>query len=111
MASVIFAGQLIGAIVLPQMLFHQIQLMVSAWLARVYAEHCKPPPVTIDLIGNRRVAFFSGWARCFRSQIAHSTIYIPKLFAIRSDRRTLCRHMPKLPLHSLGCCSNRHEAN
>ena len=38
MASVIFAGQSIGAIVLPLMLFHQIQLMVCAWLARVYAE-------------------------------------------------------------------------
>jgi sodium/bile acid cotransporter 7 len=36
MASVIFAGQPIGAIVLPLMLFHQIQLMVCAWLAREY---------------------------------------------------------------------------
>lgn len=39
MAGVIFAGQSIGAIVLPLMLFHQIQLMVCAWLARVYALH------------------------------------------------------------------------
>ena len=38
MASVIFAGQSIGAIVLPLMLFHQIQRMVCAWLARVYAD-------------------------------------------------------------------------
>ncbi|WP_411034063.1 bile acid:sodium symporter family protein [Shinella sp. BYT-45] len=38
MAGVIFAGQPIGAIVLPLMLFHQIQLMVCAWLARIYAE-------------------------------------------------------------------------
>ena len=38
MASVIFAGQSIGAIVLPLMLFHQIQLMVCAWLARTYAD-------------------------------------------------------------------------
>jgi sodium/bile acid cotransporter 7 len=37
MANVIFAGQSIGAIVLPLMLFHQIQLMVCAWLARRYA--------------------------------------------------------------------------
>jgi solute carrier family 10 (sodium/bile acid cotransporter), member 7 len=37
MAGVIFAGQPIGAIVLPLMLFHQIQLMVCAWLARIYA--------------------------------------------------------------------------
>ncbi|MGD9479167.1 bile acid:sodium symporter family protein [Shinella sp. G-2] len=41
MASVIFAGQSIGAIVLPLMLFHQIQLMVCAWLARVYADRHK----------------------------------------------------------------------
>ena len=41
MASVIFAGQSIGAIVLPLMLFHQIQLMVCAWLARVYADRQK----------------------------------------------------------------------
>jgi solute carrier family 10 (sodium/bile acid cotransporter), member 7 len=50
MASVIFAGQSIGAIVLPLMLFHQIQLMVCAWLARVYADRQKsaetaPAPV------------------------------------------------------------------
>jgi solute carrier family 10 (sodium/bile acid cotransporter), member 7 len=38
MANVIFAGQPIGAIVLPVMLFHQIQLMVCAWLAKHYAE-------------------------------------------------------------------------
>ena len=37
-AGVIFAGQSIGAVVLPLMLFHQIQLMVCAWLARIYAE-------------------------------------------------------------------------
>ena len=38
MANVIFAGGAIGAIVLPVMLFHQIQLMACAWLARHYAE-------------------------------------------------------------------------
>jgi len=38
MANVIFAGQNIGAIVLPIMLFHQAQLMACAWLARRYAE-------------------------------------------------------------------------
>lgn len=38
MASVIFAGQSIGAIVLPIMLFHQIQLMVCAVIAQKYAE-------------------------------------------------------------------------
>lgn len=38
MAGVIFAGQSIGAIVLPLMLFHQIQLIVCAWIARSFAE-------------------------------------------------------------------------
>ncbi len=38
MASVLFAGQSLGLIVLPLMLFHQIQLMVCAALARRYAE-------------------------------------------------------------------------
>jgi solute carrier family 10 (sodium/bile acid cotransporter), member 7 len=37
MASVIFAGQNIGLIVLPLMLFHQIQLMACAVLARRFA--------------------------------------------------------------------------
>ena len=37
MANVIFAGQGIGAIVLPLMLFHQIQLMVCAVIAQKYA--------------------------------------------------------------------------
>lgn len=36
MATVIFAGQNIGAIILPVMLFHQIQLMVCAVMARNY---------------------------------------------------------------------------
>jgi solute carrier family 10 (sodium/bile acid cotransporter), member 7 len=38
MASVLFAGQSLGLIVLPLMLFHQIQLMVCAALARRYAQ-------------------------------------------------------------------------
>ena len=37
MATVLLAGQPIGLIVLPLMLFHQIQLMVCAWLAKRYA--------------------------------------------------------------------------
>jgi solute carrier family 10 (sodium/bile acid cotransporter), member 7 len=37
MANAIFAGQPIGAIVLPIMLFHQIQLMVCAVIAQRYA--------------------------------------------------------------------------
>lgn len=42
MASVIFAGQNIGAIVLPLIFFHQIQLMVCAILARNYAASARP---------------------------------------------------------------------
>jgi sodium/bile acid cotransporter 7 len=38
MASVLLAGQSVGLIVLPLMLFHQIQLMVCAWLAKRYAK-------------------------------------------------------------------------
>jgi solute carrier family 10 (sodium/bile acid cotransporter), member 7 len=38
MASVIFAGQPIGAIVLPLMLFHQVQLMACAVIAQKYAD-------------------------------------------------------------------------
>ena len=37
MANVLFAGQAVGVIVLPLMLFHQIQLMACAALARRYA--------------------------------------------------------------------------
>jgi len=37
MASVIFAGPQLGLIVLPLMLFHQLQLIVCAFLARRYA--------------------------------------------------------------------------
>jgi sodium/bile acid cotransporter 7 len=37
MASVLFAGQPVGLIILPLMLFHQIQLMACAALARRYA--------------------------------------------------------------------------
>jgi solute carrier family 10 (sodium/bile acid cotransporter), member 7 len=37
MAKVLFAGHPLGLIVLPIMLFHQIQLMTCAVLARRYA--------------------------------------------------------------------------
>ncbi|MEK1890273.1 MAG: bile acid:sodium symporter family protein [Phyllobacterium sp.] len=42
-ATVIFAGQSIGSIVLPLMLFHQIQLMVCAVIAQKYADTAKQP--------------------------------------------------------------------
>lgn len=41
MAAAIFAGQSIGAIVLPIMLFHQIQLMACAVIAQRYARKAK----------------------------------------------------------------------
>lgn len=44
MASVLFAGQSVGLIVLPLMLFHQLQLMVCAALARRYAAQAKDFP-------------------------------------------------------------------
>jgi sodium/bile acid cotransporter 7 len=37
MARVLFAGHAVGAVVLPLMLFHQLQLMVCAVLAQRYA--------------------------------------------------------------------------
>jgi sodium/bile acid cotransporter 7 len=46
MASILFAGQSVGLIVLPLMLFHQIQLMVCAALARRWAT--EPVPETPD---------------------------------------------------------------
>jgi sodium/bile acid cotransporter 7 len=36
-ANVLFAGQALGSIILPIMLFHQIQLIVCAVIARHYA--------------------------------------------------------------------------
>ncbi|KHL03997.1 bile acid:sodium symporter, partial [Sinomonas humi] len=47
MASVLFAGPAVGVMVLPLMLFHQIQLMVCAALARRWgarAERETEPP-------------------------------------------------------------------
>lgn len=41
MAKVLFAGPMVGAIVLPLMVFHQIQLMVCAVLAQRYAARLK----------------------------------------------------------------------
>jgi sodium/bile acid cotransporter 7 len=46
MASVLFAGSSVGLIVLPLMLFHQLQLMVCAALARRYAEGAPAPNLT-----------------------------------------------------------------
>ncbi|HET6195839.1 MAG TPA: bile acid:sodium symporter, partial [Acetobacteraceae bacterium] len=46
MANVLFAGSAVGAIVLPLMLFHQIQLMVCAVLAQRYALEPSAAPST-----------------------------------------------------------------
>jgi sodium/bile acid cotransporter 7 len=42
MASVLFAGSQVGLVVLPLMLFHQMQLMVCAGIARRYASRAMP---------------------------------------------------------------------
>ncbi|MET0544408.1 MAG: bile acid:sodium symporter family protein [Variovorax sp.] len=47
MANVLFASQAVGAIVLPLMLFHQMQLMVCAVLARRYAMRAEAAPASV----------------------------------------------------------------
>ncbi|MDP0399636.1 bile acid:sodium symporter family protein [Tsukamurella strandjordii] len=42
MAAVLFAGQPVGLLVLPLMIFHQIQLMMCAWLAAKYGRELEP---------------------------------------------------------------------
>ncbi|NMD57878.1 MULTISPECIES: bile acid:sodium symporter family protein [Tsukamurella] len=42
MAAVLFAGQPVGLLVLPLMIFHQIQLMMCAWLAARYGRALEP---------------------------------------------------------------------
>lgn len=45
MATVLFAGQPIGLIMLPLMVFHQAQLMACSWLAARYARDPEPEKV------------------------------------------------------------------
>ncbi|BDH59839.1 hypothetical protein MTP03_47780 [Tsukamurella sp. PLM1] len=45
MAAVLFAGQPVGLLVLPLMIFHQIQLMMCAWLAARYGRELEPDTV------------------------------------------------------------------
>lgn len=58
MANVLFAGQAIGVIVIPLMIFHQVQLIACAILARRYAAlqaPSRPAPVRADgTCGNLR---------------------------------------------------------
>ncbi|HEX3782193.1 MAG TPA: bile acid:sodium symporter family protein [Pseudonocardiaceae bacterium] len=56
MASVLFAGHDIGLIVLPLMLFHQIQLMVCAALARRFADRAARKPPESIRVGSARLA-------------------------------------------------------
>jgi sodium/bile acid cotransporter 7 len=44
-ASVLFAGPTLGMVVLPIMIYHPMQLVVCAWLARRYAERSAPEAV------------------------------------------------------------------
>ena len=46
MAKVLFASHAVGAVVLPLMLFHQMQLMVCAVLAQRYARRVEPDPAS-----------------------------------------------------------------
>ena len=49
MASVIFGGASIGLLILPLMIFHQVQLMMCSWLAARYARQAPPRrPVTLS---------------------------------------------------------------
>ena len=49
MASVIFGGASIGLLILPLMIFHQVQLMMCSWLAARYARQAPPrTPVTLS---------------------------------------------------------------
>jgi len=48
MANVVFAGSAVGVILLPIMLYHMLQLLVCAWLARRYA---RPPAATRHRMG------------------------------------------------------------
>lgn len=43
MANILFAGQAVGLLVLPLLLFHQVQLMACAALARRYDARVEPP--------------------------------------------------------------------
>ncbi len=48
MARVMFPAADAGAVILPLMLFHQIQLMVCAWLAQRYAARLRTVPVSVE---------------------------------------------------------------
>lgn len=47
MASVIFGGASLGLLILPLMIYHQVQLMICSWLAARYAKQVPEEPVTV----------------------------------------------------------------
>ncbi|WP_028708251.1 bile acid:sodium symporter family protein [Propionicicella superfundia] len=51
MATVLFAGQDVGLLILPLMLFHQLQLMTCGWLAGRYGRSAPPEPELSDAPG------------------------------------------------------------
>lgn len=53
MANVLFAGPALGLIVLPLMIFHQLQLMACAALARRYAGAASNPTCGSELVGQQ----------------------------------------------------------
>lgn len=44
MANILFPAAAVGIIVLPLMIFHQIQLLICSWLAQRYSHDAKKPP-------------------------------------------------------------------
>ena len=47
MAQILFTGAAVGAVILPLMIFHQLQLMVCAILAQRYAQRAEEPAVAL----------------------------------------------------------------
>ena len=47
MAQILFTGAAVGAVILPLMIFHQLQLMVCAILAQRYAQRAEDPAVAL----------------------------------------------------------------
>jgi solute carrier family 10 (sodium/bile acid cotransporter), member 7 len=55
MAQLLFAGSIAGAVVLPIMIYHQLQLLSGAWLARRYARsaaRATPAPPVLEKVAH-----------------------------------------------------------
>jgi sodium/bile acid cotransporter 7 len=50
MAAVLFAGPSVSLVVLPLMVYHQLQLIVCAWLARRFARTYSPPEFEAEAV-------------------------------------------------------------